>query len=54
LKFNNLYSLKKDFGFTNSNAKDVCDSAINEIKNIKSGEIDLLIELAKYICYREK
>ena len=35
-------------------SKDLCESAINEIKNIKSGEIDLLIELAKYICYREK
>ena len=35
-------------------SKDLCESAINELKNIKSGEIDLLIELAKYICYREK
>ena len=35
-------------------SKDLCASAISEIKNIKSGEIDLLIELAKYICYREK
>ena len=35
-------------------SKDLCESAINEIKNIKSGEIDLLIELARYICYREK
>ena len=28
-------------------SKDLCESAINEIKNIKSGEIDLLIELEK-------
>ena len=35
-------------------SKDLCESAINELKSIKSGEIDLLIELAKYICYREK
>ena len=35
-------------------SKDLCESAINELKGIKSGEIDLLIELAKYICYREK
>ena len=35
-------------------SKDLCESAINELKNIKSGEIDLLIELAKYICCREK
>ena len=35
-------------------SKDLCESAINEIKNIKTGEINLLIELAKYICYREK
>jgi len=35
-------------------SKDLCESAINELKSIKSSEIDLLIELAKYICYREK
>ena len=35
-------------------SKDLCESSINELKNIKSGEIDLLIELAKYISYREK
>ena len=35
-------------------SKDLCETAINELKSIKSGEIDLLIELAKYICYREK
>ena len=35
-------------------SKDLCQSAINELKNIKSSEIDLLLELAKYICYREK
>tara|TARA_A100001011_G_scaffold174420_1_gene183117 strand:- start:489 stop:1358 length:870 start_codon:yes stop_codon:yes gene_type:complete len=35
-------------------SKDLCESAINELQGIKSGEIDLLIELAKYICYREK
>ena len=35
-------------------SKDLCESAINELKNIKSDEIDLLIELAKYICCREK
>ena len=35
-------------------SKDLCESAINELKSSKSGEIDLLIELAKYICYREK
>ena len=35
-------------------SKDLCESAINELEGIKSGEIDLLIELAKYICYREK
>ena len=35
-------------------SKDLCESAINELKGIKSAEIDLLIELAKYICYREK
>ncbi|MDC2972916.1 polyprenyl synthetase family protein [Gammaproteobacteria bacterium] len=35
-------------------SKDLCESAINELKSIKSDEIDLLIELAKYICYREK
>ena len=35
-------------------SKDLCESAINELKNIKSSQIDLLLELAKYICYREK
>ncbi len=35
-------------------SKDLCESAINELKSIKSSEIDLLIELAKYICCREK
>ena len=35
-------------------SKDLCKSAINELKNIKSSQIDLLLELAKYICYREK
>ena len=35
-------------------SKDLCESAINELKGIKSDEIDLLIELAKYICFREK
>ena len=35
-------------------SKDLCEAAINELKNIKSDEIDLLIELAKYICCREK
>ena len=35
-------------------SKDLCESAINELKDIKSSQIDLLLELAKYICYREK
>jgi geranylgeranyl pyrophosphate synthase len=35
-------------------SKDLCESAINELKSIKSGEINLLLELAKYICNREK
>ena len=35
-------------------SKDLCESAINELKNIKSSQTDLLLELAKYICYREK
>ena len=35
-------------------SKDLCESAINELKNIKSSQIDLLLKLAKYICYREK
>ena len=35
-------------------SKDLCKSAINELKNIKSSQTDLLLELAKYICYREK
>ena len=35
-------------------SKDLCESAINELKNIKSSQTDLLLELAKYICNREK
>ena len=35
-------------------SKDLCESAINELKNIKSDKIDLLIQLAKFICCREK
>ena len=35
-------------------SKDLCKSAINELKNIKSSQTDLLLELAKYICNREK
>jgi len=35
-------------------SKSLCESAINDLRNIESSEIDLLIELAKYISYREK
>ena len=35
-------------------SKSLCESAVNDLKNIESSEIDLLIELAKYISYREK
>ena len=35
-------------------SKDLCEAAINELKNIKSDKIDLLIQLAKFICCREK
>ena len=33
-------------------SKSLCESAINDLRNIESSEIDLLIELAKYISYR--
>ena len=35
-------------------SKELSKAAINDLKNIKSKESDLLVELAKYISYREK
>ena len=35
-------------------SRELSQSAINDLKNIKSKESDLLVELAKYISYREK
>ena len=35
-------------------SRELSKAAINDLKNIKSKESDLLVELAKYISYREK
>ncbi len=35
-------------------SRELSKAAINDLKNIKSKENDLLVELAKYISYREK
>ncbi len=35
-------------------SRELSKAAINDLKNIKSMESDLLVELAKYISYREK
>ena len=35
-------------------SRELSKAAINDLKNIRSRETDLLIELAKYISYREK
>ena len=46
----NIYGLDESI----QRSKSLCESAINDLRNIESSEIDLLIELAKYISYREK
>jgi hypothetical protein len=35
-------------------SRELSKAAINDLKNIKSKESDLLVELAKYISHREK
>ncbi len=48
--FVNIFGLDKSI----QRSKSLCESAITDLRNIESSEIDLLIELAKYISYREK
>ena len=44
------------FGLDNAieKSKKLSYSAINDLETIKSNDTDLLVELAKYISYRER
>ena len=46
----NVFGLEKAI----KESRELSKAAINDLKNIKSRETDLLVELAKYISYREK
>ena len=46
----NVFGLEKAI----KKSRELSKAAINDLKNIKSKESDLLVELAKYISYREK